>query len=221
MFVLVVFCGLALTTSRSMHLGSGVVDGLVLILFGSMMHALTYVMCEAIMTIGEHTLTIRQNCAIQGVVASVSFLLWQAVYTYPRLEELIWEPMEDAGSTIAYASFVLLAFTLSNTVHSITFFHTLKEFPGGATSAGVLKAAQAVLVFVFTHWVYCGRTGGEEMCFTRGKFLSLITVTGGVVGYGFATQKRRQMEVREEAGYEQVSSVGVDSLEAEKFVPID
>lgn len=59
------------------------------------------------------------------------------------------------------------------------------------------------------------------MCFTQGKFLSLVTVTGGVVGYGVATQKRRKMELREEAGYEQVASVGVDSLETEKFVPID
>mmetsp|Transcript_35654 Transcript_35654/g.86313 ORF Transcript_35654/g.86313 Transcript_35654/m.86313 type:complete len:361 (+) Transcript_35654:90-1172(+) len=221
MFVLVVFGGLTLTTSRSMHLGSGVLDGLVLILFGSMMHALTYVMCEAIMTVGEHTLTIRQNCAIQGNVAAFSYLFWQLMYTYPRFEEKIWEPMQDAGSTIAFASFLLLAFALSNTVHSITFFHTLKKFPGGATSAGVMKGLQAVLVFALTDWAYCGKTGGEEMCFTQGKFLSLVTVTGGVVGYGYATQKRRQMELREEAGYEEVANVGVDALEAEKYVPID
>ena len=53
-----------------------------------------------------------------------------------------------------------------------------------------MKGLQAVLVFVFTHFVYCGHMGGEEMCFTRGKFMSLITVTGGVIGYGIATQER-------------------------------
>lgn len=57
------------------------------------------------------------------------------------------------------------------------------------------------------------------MCFTQGKLLSLITVTGGVVGYGYATQKRHQVEAREEAGYEPVANVG--SLEADIFVPID
>lgn len=221
MFVLVVFGGLTLTTSRSMHLGHDVVNGLVLILFGSMMHALTYVMCEAIMTIGEHTLTIRQNCAIQGLVAASMYLLWIAVYAYPRFEQKIWEPMQAAGSTISHASFLLVAFGLSNTVHSITFFHTLKKFPGGATSAGVMKGLQAVLVFVLTNWAYCGRIGGEEMCFTQGKFLSLVTVTGGVVGYGYATQKRRQVELRQEAGYEEVANVGVDPSEMENFVPID
>ena len=49
-------------------------------------------------------------------------------------------------------------------------------------SAGVMKGLQAVLVFVASHLIYCGRTGGTEMCFTTGKFLSLVTVTGGVTG---------------------------------------
>lgn len=220
LFVFVVFSGLALTTSRSIHLGSSVVHGLCLIVFGSMMHAGTYVMCEAIMTVGEHRLSIRQNCAIQGLVAAFFFLLWQFVYTYPRFDEKIWEPMQAADSTIAYAAFVLTLFTLSNTVHSITFFHTLRHYPGGATSAGVMKGLQAVLVFVFTHFAYCGRTGGEEMCFTSGKFLSLVTVTGGVVGYGVATQKRLQGDrLREDSGYEEVSDVR--NFEIEPLVPVD
>lgn len=130
LFVLVVFGGLTLTTSRSMQLGGDVVHGLFLVVVGSIMHALTYVMCEAVMTIGEHTLTVRQNCAIQGIVASFCFLVWQFVYTYPRFEELIWEPMQMVGTPIAYACYLLLAFALSNTVHAITFFHTLKRFPG-------------------------------------------------------------------------------------------
>jgi drug/metabolite transporter (DMT)-like permease len=219
LFVLVVLFGLALTTTRSFHLGSSVVRGIFLVVFGSIMHAGTYVMCEAIMTVGEHRLTIRQNCAIQGMVAAFCFLLWQFVYTYPRFEEKIWEPMQAAESTIAYGLFVLALFALSNTVHSITFFHTLRHYPGGATSAGVMKGLQAVLVFVFTHWAYCGRIGGEEMCFTSGKFLSLVTVTGGVVGYGFATQKRQQSDRRQQGGYEEVDDIL--NVEVEPLVPID
>eukprot|EP00980_Cylindrotheca_fusiformis_P026423 scaffold16150_cov112-Cylindrotheca_fusiformis.AAC.2 len=217
--VFVVFFGLALTTSGSIHLGSSVVQGLLLVVFGSMMHAGNYVMCEAIMTVGEHRLTVRQNCAIQGVVAAFCFLLWQCVYTIPRFNRKIWEPMQAADSTIAYALFVLCLFALSNTVHSITFFHTLRHYPGGATSAGVMKGLQAVLVFVFTHFAYCGRTGGEEMCFTAGKFASLVTVTGGVVGYGIATQKRQQGDEQHPAGYEEVQDVS--NVEVQALVPVD
>lgn len=220
LFVLAVFGGLALTTSRSMHLGEDVTRGLFLVVVGSVMHALTYVMCEAILTIGDHKLTIRQNCAIQGMVATLCFLVWQGLYTYPRFEEKIWEPMQEAGSTIAHALHLLLAFALSNMVHSVTFFLTLKRFPGGATSAGIMKGLQAVLVFVLTDWFYCGSIGGEEMCFTNGKFLSLLTVTGGVVGYGYATKKGQQDKLREAAGYEEIANVG-PLEEAEKIVPVD
>ena len=83
-----------------------------------------------------------------------------------------------------------MAFAGMNMIHALTFFQTLRNFPGGATSAGVMKGLQAVLVFCFTHWLYCGRIGGEEMCFTRSKFVSLVTVCTGLVVYGAATQRR-------------------------------
>jgi hypothetical protein len=47
---------------------------------------------------------------------------------------------------------------------------------------------QAVLVFLFTDILYCGKLGGPEMCFSRAKFVSLLTVCGGVLGYGYATE---------------------------------
>ena len=169
------------------------------------------------MTVGEHRLSVRQNCAIQGIVASLVFLLWQIVYTLPRFDEKIWEPMQTAGTTASHAFVILILFGLSNTVHSITFFHTLRHYPGGATSAGVMKGLQAVLVFVFTHLAYCGRSGGEEMCFTYEKFLSLITVTSGVIGYGIVTQRRQEeanatapvlgRHQAHQSGYEEVDDV--------------
>ena len=71
--------------------------------------------------------------------------------------------------------------------------------------AGVMKGLQAVLVFVFTHFAFCGRTGGAEMCFTQAKFISLITVAGGVIGYGIATQEREASGSRgRSGGYERI-----------------
>jgi hypothetical protein len=66
------------------------------------------------------------------------------------------------------------------------------SFQSVSVSKGVMKALQAVLVFVFTDWAYCGRTGGDEMCFTSEKLLSLTTVVGGVIGYGIATQNAEE-----------------------------
>ena len=188
--VVAVFGGLTLTASNSTQLGPSVWHGLLLVLAGSSMHALTYVMSEGIMTKVNEPLSVSQNCAVQGIVACLAFFFWQVVYTLPRYEEKILEPMTQAQTTSWYAIQILMAFAGMNLIHALTFFQTLRNFPGGATSAGVMKGLQAVLVFCFTHWLYCGRIGGEEMCFTRSKFVSLVTVCTGLVVYGAATQRR-------------------------------
>jgi drug/metabolite transporter (DMT)-like permease len=216
MAVLVVFGGLTLTATDSLQMGHDVVQGLILILVGSMMHALTYVMSEAIMTVGEEQMSIRQNCAVQGLVAFGAFFFWQLVYTLPRWDEKIGEPLRVAETSVVAALAILFSFSLANLVHAITFFHTLRHYPGGATSAGVMKGLQAVLVFVFTHFIYCGRMGGEEMCFTQGKLLALGTVTGGVLGYGIATQERERSG--RTADYERINEVATGSVEIEPLI---
>jgi hypothetical protein len=186
--VVTVFAGLAITATDSVNTGTDVLKGTFFIILGSGMHGLTYVMSEAVMTVGEEKLTVLQNNFVQASVAASLFLTWQLLYTLPHFSEFIWNPMKDAGTTILYALVLLGGFGGSNIVHSITFFHTLCHFPGGATSAGVMKGLQAALVFVFTNFLYCNRLGGSEMCFSDSKFVSLVTVCGGVLGYGYATQ---------------------------------
>jgi hypothetical protein len=102
----------------------------------------------------------------------------------------------------------MTGFALANLVHSVTFFHTLKHYPGGATSAGVMKGLQAVLVFVATHVIFCGRTGGQEMCFSWYKFLSLITVVSGVAMFGVATEHRHFHVAKQD--YSPVGSAVID-----------
>ena len=68
-----------------------------------------------------------------------------------------------------------------------------------------MKALQAVLVSVLTHWAFCCRSGGDEMCFSKSKFASLITVVGGVLSYGFLTQQEQQQSKRKiRQGYERI-----------------
>jgi drug/metabolite transporter (DMT)-like permease len=54
-FVFSVFLGLTITTTHSRHLGSNVIHGTSLIVVGSAMHALTYVMCEGIVRLFQST----------------------------------------------------------------------------------------------------------------------------------------------------------------------
>ena len=209
--VLLVVLGLSLTAMDSISLGPLVFLGACFILVGSSFHGLTYVMSEWIMTESSETvdssggspdatairrrgepehLSIRANCSIQGIVAMVVFLLWQGVYTYPNREGLILEPMSKANTSLMDAFVIMCAITLANLVHSVTFYTTLKHFPGGATSAGVLKGLQAVLVFMASSIILCGRWGGVEMCWSGSKFIALVVVVFGILVYGSHTQKR-------------------------------
>jgi drug/metabolite transporter (DMT)-like permease len=177
--IFIVFGGLAITATDSVAVGPDVFKGSLMVLIGSSFHAMTYVMSEAIMT-DKDQISPQLNCSIQGLVASSLYLSWQFVYTSKHLEERVISPMEAAGTSITKAIIVLVSLALSNLVHALSFFYTLKHYPGGATSAGVMKGLQAVLVFIFTSLVYSGSYGGQEMCFSLIKLLSLFIVLGGV-----------------------------------------
>lgn len=216
--VVVVFLGLTVTARDSHAMGKSVWLGCLLVLVGSIMHALTYVFCEAIMTVGPDVLTLTQNCGIQSTVALTVLGIWQLVYTVPHWTEVIARPVQESGTTTTAALFLLLLFAFCNWVHSITFYKTLIHFPGGATSAGVMKGLQAVLVFLLTDWAFCGRTGGKEMCFSTSKMISLFAVSGGVISYGFFTQRNQENERQStyasiRAGYENVSDTEDDQLQ--------
>jgi drug/metabolite transporter (DMT)-like permease len=219
--VATVFGGLMLEASDSLQLGGSVIKGCVLVLFGSAMHAMTYILCEAIMTVGEETLNVPQNCGIQSTVACTVLGVWQLVYTLPNWHETIGAPMEEANTPLTWAIALLVAFAFLNWVHSITFYETLVHFPGGATSAGVMKGLQAVVVFLLTHLAFCGRTGGEELCFTKQKFISLITVVGGVVGYGIATQQKQQHHAVTAAVIQDGDARGYESIETHDDIEIE
>ena len=195
MAALCVCCGLTLTANGSSSLGPSVSRGIMMVFLGSSMHGLSYVLSEVIMNNSDEEakrgLTIEQNCAVQGLTASVSFLAWQLVYTVPNAATKLWRPMEAAGTTMSMALGLLFLFAAVNFLHSMTFYHTLRHLSGGATSAGIFKGLQAVLVFGWTHLAYCGRIGGTEMCFSVQKLESLVIVAAGVLSYGYATTIER------------------------------
>ena len=205
--VFTVFGGLATTAADSVTLGPSVTRGTILVLIGSAFHALTYVMSEAVMTKGDDLLTARQTSAIQSFTAFSCLGVWQLVYTAPRYDELIGQPMVLKGTSSQKAFLLLGLFALANLVHSYAFFFTLKYMPGGSTSAGVMKGLMAVLVFCVTAVRFCGVVGGKEMCFSFAKLLSLVTVVVGVALFARATGRGGRYGSRgKNAGYTKLDS---------------
>jgi len=77
MGVILVVIGLSLTASDTKKVGERVFFGAMLILVGSSFHGLTYVLSERIMTAAHERISIRANCAVQGLVATIVLLIWQ------------------------------------------------------------------------------------------------------------------------------------------------
>lgn len=210
MGIAIVFFGLAIAGLGTVSLSDNVIHGLFLVLFGSVLHAATYVMNEAVMTTNIQPISVSENCAIQGIAATLAFIIWQCIYTIPRFTSHIWNPMKKENTTILVASCILLSFALANLIHAYTYFYTLKNFPSGAVSAGVMKGLQAVLVFVLTDVIFCGtKSGGEEMCFTRDKFYSLLIVVTGVIVFGIATERSKESRIKE--GYTTIGK-GIEKI---------
>eukprot|EP00980_Cylindrotheca_fusiformis_P019118 scaffold6469_cov112-Cylindrotheca_fusiformis.AAC.3 len=217
MAVCTVFCGLALTATDSLQLGPQVLTGLCMVTIGSALHAMTYVASEMVMSSSSSlsSLTVHQNCAVQSCTGCAVFLVWELLYTWPRYQEVLGIPMQNAGTTFGMALFILSCFGLANWIHSLTFFHTLLHFPGGATSAGVMKGLQAAMVFVVTHLAFCGKTGGSEMCFSPIKWLSLVTVCTGVLWYSRASSsssRNKSMPAKMNWKHKDSNSIQYDSI---------
>lgn len=67
-------------------------------------------------------ISVRANCAIQGIVATVALLLWQIYYTLPPFDALIITPLADARASILNAVLILSGVVLSNVLHSVDSF---------------------------------------------------------------------------------------------------
>eukprot|EP00578_Thalassiosira_sp_NH16_P025747 CAMPEP_0181083824 /NCGR_PEP_ID=MMETSP1071-20121207/4371_1 /TAXON_ID=35127 /ORGANISM="Thalassiosira sp., Strain NH16" /LENGTH=384 /DNA_ID=CAMNT_0023165523 /DNA_START=157 /DNA_END=1312 /DNA_ORIENTATION=+ len=205
--VFAVFFGLGITGMDSLDLGTEVARGTALVGIGSALHAFMYVASEVIMnnsSDGDGAISARKYCAIYGTVAFCGYLLWQLYYTRVHFDDLVLTPMRTSRTSLLYALAILLSIAAMSALHSITFFHTVKHVPGGSTSAGVLKALQAVLVFAATSAAFCHRVGGGGNVLYDGKMASLCVVVAGVVLFGRATEMTRGNADAESKGYGRV-----------------
>ena len=216
--VVIVFFGLGITGLSSLDLGPEVTNGTALVAVGSALHALMYVLSEAVMNNEKDIVSAKKYCAVYGSVACSGYFLWQMYYTRRHFNELILGPMRMAGTTNVYALSVLLSIGFMSLIHSITFFHTVKYLPGGSTSAGVLKALQAVLVFAATSMAFCNHFGGQELCFSADKCLSLVVVVAGVLLFGKATEmstrQHQSVPVEDKHMYKRIESLSEVEMEA-------
>lgn len=177
--VALVMCGLSLVSIGANQDGPDAVLGVVLILAGSLTHSINYVSSEYLLTQCEDPIEPELLAFFLGTMGSCFNMMWQIFYTIPHYETLIVQPIQAANGNVAVILFGYFFLTLANAMHALCFYNLLRYI--GSTSTGLTKGLQSVLVFVFSHLIYCHWIASQ--CFTWSKGLSLVVVLSGIYLY--------------------------------------
>jgi drug/metabolite transporter (DMT)-like permease len=189
--IAVITGGLCVMALGMQSQGDAVVDGVILILLGTMLHSLGYIVIEHTLLEADDPISPEFLCALLGMAGVVLNLLWQCVYTIPHFDTLVALSVEEAGGEVfvillAYAGLVVAA-----CVSATCFYNLVSQ--AGCASTGVIKGLQAVLTFVTSHFAFCGLQPAQ--CFTPLKGASLCIVLLGVLIYSasttFSSQRHR------------------------------
>ncbi|KAL1504715.1 hypothetical protein AB1Y20_008494 [Prymnesium parvum] len=117
--------------------------------------------------------------AVMGFAGVGTFGMWQIVYTWPRADSLIFDPIMVHGGNTGTILTVYLVLTVASLVHAVTFYYLVGQM--GCVTAGVMKGCQAVAVFVCSHFLFCQIQASQ--CFSTPKAWSLALVVAGTTVY--------------------------------------
>lgn len=155
--------------------------GVLLILLASVLMGLTFVLNEKFMR-GQNCIEGPNLVCMMGVCCAIPVTLWSIVWTAPRFQELVLDPIvAKSGSlkTVAHCFFWLF---VSGWMHSGTLWYLMTHF--GAVSTGILKGLKVAIVFLASHYLFCDIQPNQCLNIWTGTAASLCVT--GVVLYSFA-----------------------------------
>ena len=194
--VITVVCGLAVASLGSLSEGEYVIEGGAMIITGSIIHSLTYILSEKMMLQLNDPLSPETISYTMGIFGTIVYSCWQIFYTIPNFKVLVIDQIASHNGNVyvIIPSFLLLI--CINFVHAYCFFHLLGSV--GSTTTGVLKGVQTVIVFVGSHFAFCSLQSSQ--CFTPQKGISLAVVVIGVLGYSYFHQSSTPSQTRPTEG---------------------
>lgn len=183
-------------------LSLSIVLGSCVVLFGSFLHSLMFVVSDFAMktndrVVDEHgsngggdsvVITGEIWSCCLGSLESTFMFFWVALgILFGGFRERQHEPRPTNTATTTPAVFFgFVCLVIVNTVHAFSFFRLLKNM--GAVASALLKGVQAIMVIAISAVVYCPTE--EAQCLTRSKLLSSIVVLSGVLSYGYGSYLR-------------------------------
>jgi drug/metabolite transporter (DMT)-like permease len=177
--ILVVFFGLAVVSIGARADGRDVLFGIIVILFGTMVHSSTYILSEYVLVFSEDPVSAELLCTLLGFISGFFNISWQLVYTLPNFDKLVVVEIENHHGNVELILICYVVLVVCHLIHALCFFNLLGLI--GSVSTGLLKCAQTTLTFIFSHFAFCSFQ--KSQCFSPLKGVSVIIVIIGVIIY--------------------------------------
>ncbi|KAG1695477.1 hypothetical protein DVH05_019633 [Phytophthora capsici] len=141
---------------------------------------------------GEYTLKLAERphpkdlCLKIGATCVAVIAVYQTLFVLPEWDALVTKPIAEAYGNTTYIVFALVAYTLSQLAHGLTYFVMLGS--SGAVTTGIMQSLRAVCVFVISSMLYCSQQ--ESQCFDTKRGVATLIVVSGVMFYSWAKSQQ-------------------------------
>lgn len=178
--VISVCLGLSIGVNGSIaEIDGDVTYGAMLIIVGSMLHSLIYILAEIVLSKSNNPIAPEMLSTVMGVFGVLVCGLWQIIYTAPNFQRVVIEEVILHQGNSAVIIFAYIFLTIVDLIHALSFFHLIDLI--GATTTGLLKSIQSVSIFIVSHFAFCSTQ--KSQCFSFGKGAAVATVVVGVICY--------------------------------------
>ncbi|KAL1934650.1 hypothetical protein VTP01DRAFT_6832 [Rhizomucor pusillus] len=148
--------------------------GTILTICGTFFYACLYVYSDHILSRQVPPPLPARVCFMSGLYSTALSLIWVAVYTLPRFDQLIHVHDEVSNAEVlSMYAFV----TVSNALHSWNYYELIERT--GNVATGILQGLRAILVYILSHAWFC--TTDSAQCFTVYKGFGSILVISCVL----------------------------------------
>lgn len=146
---------------------------------------------------GEYTLKLaerphpRELCLKIGSSCVAIIAIYQSIFVLPEWDALVTQSIVEANGNTTFIVSALVAYTLSQLAHGLTYFVMLGSC--GAVTTGIMQSLRAVCVFVISSMLYCSQQ--ESQCFDTKRGVAALIVVSGVMFYSWAKSRHGKASV--------------------------
>lgn len=146
---------------------------------------------------GEYTLKLAERphpkelCLKIGAACVAIIAVYQSVVVLPEWDALVTRPIAEAHGNTSHILLALVAYTLSQLAHGLTYFVMLES--SGAVTTGIMQSLRAVCVFVISSLLYCSQQ--ESQCFDTKRGVATLVVVSGVMFYSWAKSQKGKASI--------------------------